>query len=237
MRARRSAPDALAAADARARLGRPRHDRAPRRHRRDGDGDGHRRWRSAPRALNADRRACRFGRRRDVSSASCAPGGCRARTCSPGGSGSAAEEQAVLVEARSDRARRMGHRDARGVARQRPAHGDVGARPRRARRRRRTAARHGSPRPRRLARDPRPPLRLHDRGSGAHRPAPSASSSPCPSGAPWTYGPEAAPNRITGDAAEYCRVFVQRLPRAQAVTLVADGAGADAALDVARAYL
>ena len=58
-----------------------------------------------------------------------------------------------------------------------------------------------------------------------------------PSGAPWAFGPEDAPNRITGDASEYCRVFVQRLPRDQAVTLVAVGAGADAALDVARAYL
>jgi uncharacterized protein (TIGR03084 family) len=58
-----------------------------------------------------------------------------------------------------------------------------------------------------------------------------------PSGAAWTYGPEDAPDRITGDAAEYCRVFVQRLPRAEATSLVATGAGAVAALEVARAYL
>jgi uncharacterized protein (TIGR03084 family) len=58
-----------------------------------------------------------------------------------------------------------------------------------------------------------------------------------PSGAQWTYGPEDAGDRITGDAAEYCRVFVQRLPRAQAVTLEAYGPVAVAALEVARAYL
>ncbi|MGH8976455.1 MAG: maleylpyruvate isomerase family mycothiol-dependent enzyme [Acidimicrobiia bacterium] len=58
-----------------------------------------------------------------------------------------------------------------------------------------------------------------------------------PSGARWAYGPEDADDRITGDAAEYCRVFVQRLPRAHAVTLEAQGSVAVAALEVARAYL
>ncbi|HZJ26962.1 MAG TPA: maleylpyruvate isomerase family mycothiol-dependent enzyme [Acidimicrobiia bacterium] len=53
----------------------------------------------------------------------------------------------------------------------------------------------------------------------------------------WTYGPADAPARITGDAGEFCRLFVRRLSRGDAHTLRAEGADADAALDVARAYL
>jgi uncharacterized protein (TIGR03084 family) len=58
-----------------------------------------------------------------------------------------------------------------------------------------------------------------------------------PEGDVWTFGPPDAPDHISGDAGEFCRVFVQRLPRADASTLVAEGDAADAALDVARAYL
>jgi uncharacterized protein (TIGR03084 family) len=58
-----------------------------------------------------------------------------------------------------------------------------------------------------------------------------------PSGAAWTHGPPDAADRITGPAGEYCRVFVQRMPRAEAVNLVASGAGAREALEVARAFL
>lgn len=58
-----------------------------------------------------------------------------------------------------------------------------------------------------------------------------------PSGAQWTHGPADAPDRITGPVGEYCRVFVQRLPVADASGLVATGAGAVEALDVARAFL
>jgi uncharacterized protein (TIGR03084 family) len=58
-----------------------------------------------------------------------------------------------------------------------------------------------------------------------------------PSGARWTHGPADAPDRITGPAAEYCRVFVQRLPVALAGGLVATGTGARDALAVARAFL
>jgi uncharacterized protein (TIGR03084 family) len=58
-----------------------------------------------------------------------------------------------------------------------------------------------------------------------------------PSGATWTDGPEDAPNRITGPAARYCRVFVQRLPRAQAREVHAEGDVAESALEVARAFL
>jgi uncharacterized protein (TIGR03084 family) len=58
-----------------------------------------------------------------------------------------------------------------------------------------------------------------------------------PSGATWADGPEDAPNRITGPAAQYCRLFVQRLPRAQARALHAEGHVAESALGVARAFL
>jgi uncharacterized protein (TIGR03084 family) len=58
-----------------------------------------------------------------------------------------------------------------------------------------------------------------------------------PSGAPWSTGPEDAANRITGPASEYCRVFVQRLPRVKATGLHAEGDAAVDALEVARAYL
>jgi uncharacterized protein (TIGR03084 family) len=59
-----------------------------------------------------------------------------------------------------------------------------------------------------------------------------------PSGGPaWTFGPADAPNRITGPASQFCRVFVQRLTPAEATALVAEGEAAVAALDVARAYL
>jgi uncharacterized protein (TIGR03084 family) len=58
-----------------------------------------------------------------------------------------------------------------------------------------------------------------------------------PDGGVWTFGPPDVPDVIRGDAGEFCRVFVQRLARADASTLIAEGDTADAALDVARAYL
>jgi uncharacterized protein (TIGR03084 family) len=58
-----------------------------------------------------------------------------------------------------------------------------------------------------------------------------------PGGGRWTHGPEDAADRITGPAGEYCRVFVQRMPLAKATGLVATGAGAREALEVARAFL
>jgi uncharacterized protein (TIGR03084 family) len=59
-----------------------------------------------------------------------------------------------------------------------------------------------------------------------------------PSGAEvWEYGPAGAPNRITGPAGELCRLFAQRITRDQARGLVAEGDGAVAALEVARAFL
>jgi uncharacterized protein (TIGR03084 family) len=58
-----------------------------------------------------------------------------------------------------------------------------------------------------------------------------------PSGTLWTYGPDDAPDRITGPAGQYCRVFVQRMTAADADQLVATGANAREALKVARAFL
>jgi len=56
-------------------------------------------------------------------------------------------------------------------------------------------------------------------------------------GETWTFGPDDAGDRITGEAQEFCRVGVQRMKRAEATTLKAEGDLADAALDVARAFL
>jgi uncharacterized protein (TIGR03084 family) len=58
-----------------------------------------------------------------------------------------------------------------------------------------------------------------------------------PSGASWAYGPDDAPDRITGPASEFCRVFVQRIPASAAPGLVATGDGAALALRVARSFL
>jgi uncharacterized protein (TIGR03084 family) len=58
-----------------------------------------------------------------------------------------------------------------------------------------------------------------------------------PSGAPWTYGPEDAVNRITGPADEYCRVFVNRATPERSPNLRAEGDAAVDALRVSRAYL
>jgi uncharacterized protein (TIGR03084 family) len=58
-----------------------------------------------------------------------------------------------------------------------------------------------------------------------------------PGGGRWTHGPDDAPDRITGPAGQYCRVFVQRLSLTDAPNLVATGAGAREALRVARAFL
>jgi uncharacterized protein (TIGR03084 family) len=58
-----------------------------------------------------------------------------------------------------------------------------------------------------------------------------------PSGAAWTFGPADAPDRITGPASEFCRVFVQRMPASAAPNVVAVGEGATLALRVARSFL
>ena len=57
-----------------------------------------------------------------------------------------------------------------------------------------------------------------------------------PSGAPWAFGPEAAADRVTGSAGDYCRVFVHRRRPAD-TNLVIEGDAARAAIAVARAFL
>lgn len=56
-------------------------------------------------------------------------------------------------------------------------------------------------------------------------------------GEPWGYGPEDAPQRITGSAGEWARVAVQRMPASAARTLEATGPLAEQALEVARAFV
>jgi uncharacterized protein (TIGR03084 family) len=58
-----------------------------------------------------------------------------------------------------------------------------------------------------------------------------------PDGDTWIFGSDDGPERITGPAGEFCRVFVQRLPLAEATGLQARGDAAVAALQVARAFL
>jgi uncharacterized protein (TIGR03084 family) len=58
-----------------------------------------------------------------------------------------------------------------------------------------------------------------------------------PSGDVWAFGPDDATDRVTGPAAEWCRLAVQRLTRAEAPGLRADGPLADLALSHARAFL
>jgi uncharacterized protein (TIGR03084 family) len=58
-----------------------------------------------------------------------------------------------------------------------------------------------------------------------------------PSGETWSFGPDGATDQITGPAAQWCRLAVQRVPRAGAPDLVADGPLAELALQHARAFL
>jgi uncharacterized protein (TIGR03084 family) len=58
-----------------------------------------------------------------------------------------------------------------------------------------------------------------------------------PEGEPWVIGPDDATDRITGPAGQWCRLAVQRITRADAPDLVADGPLADLVLTNARAFL
>jgi uncharacterized protein (TIGR03084 family) len=58
-----------------------------------------------------------------------------------------------------------------------------------------------------------------------------------PDGSTWTFGPDDAPQVVQGSAGEWARLAVRRLPLADARTLQADGPLAEAALEVAKAYL
>ncbi|POX46220.1 TIGR03084 family protein [Streptomyces sp. Ru71] len=56
-----------------------------------------------------------------------------------------------------------------------------------------------------------------------------------PSGDLWTYGPEDAPQRVTGPALDFCLLVTQRAHRAD-LALRAEGPDADAWLDIAQAF-
>lgn len=56
-----------------------------------------------------------------------------------------------------------------------------------------------------------------------------------PGGELWTFGPEDAPQRVTGPAADFCLLVTRRRHRAD-LSLHAEGADADQWLDIAQAY-
>jgi uncharacterized protein (TIGR03084 family) len=56
-----------------------------------------------------------------------------------------------------------------------------------------------------------------------------------PSGANWVYGPEDAPDRVTGTAGDFCRVVTQRIHPSD-TTLVATGPHAAEFLGIAQAF-
>ena len=58
-----------------------------------------------------------------------------------------------------------------------------------------------------------------------------------PDGSTWSLGPDAAPQVVRGAAGEWARLCVRRLALADAPTLKAEGPLAEAALEVAKAYL
>ena len=72
-------------------------------------------------------------------------------------------------------------------------------------------------------------------GLAGDQPQPIYCELEAPSGDTWTYGDPAAPSRITGSAAAFCRVGAQRLAPDES-GLVADGPHAASALRVLRNY-
>jgi uncharacterized protein (TIGR03084 family) len=56
-----------------------------------------------------------------------------------------------------------------------------------------------------------------------------------PSGAIWAYGPQDAPDRVTGKAGDFCRVVTQRIHPSDTV-LVATGPHAAEFLGIAQAF-
>ena len=56
-----------------------------------------------------------------------------------------------------------------------------------------------------------------------------------PSGAPWVFGPEDAPDRVTGSAGDFCRVVTQRI-HPDDTDLVATGPRAAEFLSIAQAF-
>jgi uncharacterized protein (TIGR03084 family) len=56
-----------------------------------------------------------------------------------------------------------------------------------------------------------------------------------PQGEVWTYGPEEAPQRVTGPALDFCLLVTQRAHRGD-LAVRADGPDADRWLDIAQAF-
>ncbi|WP_328299422.1 TIGR03084 family metal-binding protein [Streptomyces sp. NBC_00435] len=65
--------------------------------------------------------------------------------------------------------------------------------------------------------------------------APGAPGAPGASAEVWTYGPEDAPQRVTGPALDFCLLVTQRAHRAD-LALTASGPEADRWLDIAQAF-
>lgn len=73
--------------------------------------------------------------------------------------------------------------------------------------------------------------------AGEKYPAPIRVELVGPGYARWVFGPAESEQVIRGQAADWCRLVVRRLPAAQAANLTAVGEVAGTALRVARAYL
>ncbi len=82
-------------------------------------------------------------------------------------------------------------------------------------------------------------VRTRDFAYGAHGLTPPAEPFRVeltgPDGGTWTYGPEDAPQRVTGPAPDFCLLVTQRAHRAD-LALTADGPDADRWLDIAQAF-
>jgi uncharacterized protein (TIGR03083 family) len=73
--------------------------------------------------------------------------------------------------------------------------------------------------------------------AGEKYPAPIRVELVGPGYARWVFGPEESDKVVRGQAADWCRLVVHRLPRSPAPNLTAVGEVAAAALRVARAYV
>lgn len=82
-------------------------------------------------------------------------------------------------------------------------------------------------------------VRTRDFAHGVHGLTPPADEFrvelTAPSGDLWTYGPEHAPQRVTGPALDFCLLVTQRAHRAD-LALRAEGPDADRWLDIAQAF-
>ena len=56
-----------------------------------------------------------------------------------------------------------------------------------------------------------------------------------PDGSMWTWGPEDAPQRVSGSAEDFCLLVIQRRPRAT-LDVTAEGADAQTWLTIAQAF-